>query len=251
MMVSTIALSANPLCVSASLNQYLTVANGGTGALSVCDFGDITFDFTTTTYTPTASLGFTSQLLTNSQVTINPIAGLLNGFGYVGMDISSNASNPVDASVKGFSLVNTSTTLTGTATYALSYTVSAPSAFFTGVISEVNNGAVAGTSTYNFNKTVKNGATTLANPSITQATPGAPNQFNVLNETFTGGGSFSSIRVTDSVNLSVGKKVGTTNGSVALTDLQNMFVVPEPGTVGTFAFGFGGLLLAYQRRRKA
>ncbi len=247
--LSAASLSANPLCTSTTIDQYLSVAHGGTGALTICDAGSTTYNFTNTTYAPVSVL-YAAQLLTKSQVLVTPISS--GAFGANGLDIHAIPG-------QAFAIDNGSTSSTGTATYTITYSVSAPSTYFKGVVATILGGTqtspnALAISSFNFNKTVKDTLNNpLGNPNINQNTPTEPSQTNSNFQIFSTNGFYSSILVTDQLTLSVGKAVGTTHATVSITDMENLFVVPEPGTVGTLAMGFGsfGLLLLRRRRNKA
>jgi len=242
----------SPLCVSSTLKNYLSVAHGGTGQYTVCNIGAVLFDFTNTTWSPTATLGFSSQLVTNTN-NINVTPAFLNGT--IGVDVWTQATNPVNGSLKGFTLSNASTTATGSATYGIVFSVSAPSPILKGVFAEILGGfvhSVNSASTYQYNKTVRDsGNTVIGNPQITQDTPTMPTQINDSFGTFTTKLAYSSISVTDSLTLNVGKGGGAGNPStVGITDMVDTFGVPEPTTVTAFGVGLGGFGLILLRRRK-
>jgi len=243
-----LALSATPICTNTTLDQYLSAAHGGSGALTICTVGSLTYDFTNTIFSATSVL-FATQLLTKSQILVTPISD--GTFGATGLDIHAVAG-------KAFALDNASLVASGTATYALSYSVSAPSAYFKGVVAEVLGGTQSSpnpsfVSTFSYNKTVKDLANTpLGNPAINQNTPTEPTQINSNFKLFSTGGFYSTIVVSDQLTLSVGRAtLAGGHAKVSITDMENLFVVPEPGTVATFSLGLGFFSIFLARKRKA
>jgi len=256
--VAVIGASASPMCVNGgTLASYQGLALGG------CFYNDLflsNFNYSVSGVGSTVPGG--SQGIANTAVAVKLVN---NGVGGVGLDFSG-----------AFNLNGVSTSASNTITYTITYTVAAPVSYFKGVSAVVLNASVdtenTGTlSAISFSKSLKNGTgctgtyaacggllatspslNVALNDPTNNATPVTSPSLSLLKNPFSTGLTYSTLYINDQLTLTASKNAGpTVKGNAQITDMENFFVVPEPGTglLGG-SIGLGLILLSRLRRKK-
>jgi hypothetical protein len=256
MVAGVIGAHASPMCVSGgTLASYQLLGLGG------CFYNDLflsNFAFST-------GGSATAQAIANTAISVNLVN---NNAGGVGLDFNG-----------AFNLNGTSTTASSTLTYTITYTVSAPVSYFHGVQAVILNASADTRSTsggansaVQFSKSLKNGTgctgtyaactgALVQSPSVnvsltdTTNTGGAVTAANITNtkDPFSTGLLLATLYVNDQLSLTASKNATSLiKGNASITDMENFFMVPEPGTglLGG-SLGFGLILLSRLRRRKS